>query len=68
MVKAAACGAAIRGFESPRSPLNNLWNQSQKSFFQGKNKTAMTASIAPNKQSLLEVIEEVTGLPLSVVK
>ncbi len=51
MVKAAACGAAIRGFESPRSPLNILESISKIFFFQGKNKPAMTASIAPKKQS-----------------
>ena len=32
VVKAAACGAAIRGFESPRSPLN-IFRTISKIFF-----------------------------------
>ncbi len=51
MVKAAACGAAIRGFESPRSPFNIVGINLKNLFSQGKNKPAMTASIAPNKKS-----------------
>ena len=32
VVKAAACGAAIRGFESPRSPFSNLHQRLQQGF------------------------------------
>tara|TARA_B100000212_G_scaffold339026_1_gene316650 strand:+ start:554 stop:724 length:171 start_codon:yes stop_codon:yes gene_type:complete len=37
VVKAAACGAAIRGFESPRSPSNIFRNQFKNLFSKGKN-------------------------------